>query len=93
MTLTKSGVPVGMQVAMLSCSSTGCPIDVTRTAAVVHCAVAHGGAPDDMAGNVQPAIEYVFAIVTIGCPETVTRGLNVTGVAMPACAHMTTAPE
>jgi len=94
MTLTKSGVPVGIQVATLSCSSTGCPIEVTRTAAVVHCAVAQGGCvPDVIAGNVQPAMEYGLAIVTIACPDTVTRGFGATGVAIPAWAHITAAPE
>jgi hypothetical protein len=78
---------------MLSCSRTGCPIEVTRTAAVVHWAVAHGGAPLDIAGKVHPAIEYAFACVTIGWPKTVTRGLNATGVAIPAWVHSTTAPE
>ena len=56
MTLITSGVPVGMHVAMLSCSSTGCPMEVTRTAAVVHCAVAHGGCVRPViAGTVQAA--------------------------------------
>ena len=53
--MIRSGVPVGAQVAWLSCSSTGWPIEVTRAAAVVHCAVAHGGAPATWPGSVQPA--------------------------------------
>jgi hypothetical protein len=52
-----SGVPVGTQVAWLSNSSTGWPIEVTRAANVVNCAVAHGGAPLLIDGKVQPVIE------------------------------------
>src|ERR1700741_2832288 len=88
-----SGVPVGMQVAWLSSSSSGCPIDVTRVAAVVHCAVAHGGeVPLVIAGNVHPATEYGAAMVTVAMPITVTREFGAVGVACPACMHNTTAP-
>jgi len=37
-----SGVLFGVQEAWLSCNSTGCPITLTRTAAVTHCAVTQG---------------------------------------------------
>jgi len=41
-----SGVPLGAQVAWLSCKSSGCPFDVTRVAADTQVAVMHGdGAP------------------------------------------------
>lgn len=54
--MIKSPVPVGMHVAVLSCSSTGWLIEVTRVAALLHVAVAHGGEPELMVGNVQPMI-------------------------------------
>jgi hypothetical protein len=79
-----SGVPVGRQVAMLSISTSGWPFEVTRTAAVVHCAVAQGGAPELIAGNVQPTIAYGTVARTVGMPLTSTRGFGVVGVAMPA---------
>ena len=63
-----SGTPFGTVVARLSTSSRNCPRDVTRVAAVVNCAVTHGGPPDEIAGNVQPAMVYVVAMVTTGWP-------------------------
>ena len=50
-----SGVPVGAQMAWLSSSSTGCPFDVTRVAAVTHCAVTHGPLAAGGGGSAQPA--------------------------------------
>jgi hypothetical protein len=50
-----TGVPFGAQTAWLSWSSTGMPIERTRTAPVTHCAVTHGtGDPETLKG--QPAI-------------------------------------
>jgi hypothetical protein len=73
-----SGVPFGAQRAWLSRSSTGCPFDVTRVAAVVHVAVTHGdGAPLTL--NAQPATTYGAVIVVIGCPLASTRGLGAVG--------------
>ncbi|MGD2157013.1 MAG: hypothetical protein PVG32_09090 [Anaerolineales bacterium] len=49
-----NGVPLGVQIAWLSCSSTGWPLALTRVAAVTHVAVTQGvGAPPVTYG--QPA--------------------------------------
>jgi hypothetical protein len=52
---TISGVPVGVQMAWLSSNKSGCPLDVTRVAAVIHCAVTQGPLAVGGGGNVQPA--------------------------------------
>jgi hypothetical protein len=49
-----SGVPVGVQVDMPVMITTGCPSEVTRTAATVHCPVTHGPLPPG-GMNGQPA--------------------------------------
>jgi hypothetical protein len=87
----RSGVPVGMQIDTPLMITTGCPIEVTRTAPTTHCPVTHGPLP---AGGTKahPATAYGAAMVVIGVPETVTRGLGAVGVAWPPCEHITTAP-
>jgi hypothetical protein len=60
------GVPVGVQIAWLSSSSSGWPFDVTRVAAVIHCAVTHGPFPAVGGGSAQPAMTYGPGIVTVG---------------------------
>ena len=83
--MINSGVPVGTQVAWLSSSNNGWPFEVSRVAAVVHCAVTQGGwVPDDSAGSVQPATIYDAATVTVGMPITFTRGFGTVGCAWPA---------
>jgi hypothetical protein len=49
-----SGVPVGAQIAWLSCSKTGTLPALTRVAALTHWAVAQGGLPVPV--NPQPAM-------------------------------------
>jgi len=86
-------VPFGVQTDVLSRRTTGDPIDVTRVAPVVHCAMTQGGQPPDViAGNVHPATAYGTGTVTMGIPVTVTLGLAAVGSADPAWAHSTTAP-
>ena len=86
-------MPVGAQVAWLSCNNTGCPLEVTRVAALTNCAVTQGPLAAAGGGNVQPAIAYVVGSVTIGWPLTNTRGLGAVGVACPAWEHKTVAPR
>jgi len=74
-----NGVPVGVQVAWLSSSSSGCPFDVTRVAAVTNCAVTQGPLAVGGGGNEQPETVYVEEIVTVGCPPTVTLVLTTVG--------------
>ena len=60
-----SGVPLGAHTAWLSISTTGCPFEVTRVAATVHCPVTQGtGLPDTLNG--QPAITQGALINTLG---------------------------
>src|SRR5689334_17361040 len=87
-----SGVPVGAQIAWLSSSSSGWPLEVTRVAELTNCAVTHGPLPAVGGGSVQPAITYGLAMVTVGMPLTVTRGLGTVGCAWPACEQSTVAP-
>jgi hypothetical protein len=68
-------------VAWLSWSSTGCPSEVIRVAAVVNWAVAHGPLPAEGGGIEQPAIVYGDVCMTIGWALTVTRVLVFVGVA------------
>jgi hypothetical protein len=79
-------------MAWLSSSGKGWPFDVMRVAAVVHWAVTQGPLPFGGGGNVQPATAKGAAIVTVGWPLTVTRGLGTVGVASPAWEHFTCAP-
>src|SRR5690348_2988562 len=83
-------VPVGVQMAWLSCSKIGTPPAVTLVAAVIHCAVTHGPAAGGTNG--QPATAYGPLCVTIGCPPTSTCGLGTRGCACPPCKHITVAP-
>jgi hypothetical protein len=85
-----SGVPVGVQVARLSCRRTGSPPALTRVAAVVHCAEMHFGVDP---GELQPETVYVELWVTIFWPLTLTREFDTAGRAWPACEHRTVAPS
>src|SRR5216684_128193 len=78
-----SGVPVGAQMAWLSSSNSGWPFEVTRVAAVTHWAVTHGPFPAVGGGMAHPATRYGAAIVTVGWPMAVTRGLGAVGCAWP----------
>jgi hypothetical protein len=49
-----NAVPVGAQMAWLSSKSKGCPLEVSRVAAVIHFAVAQGPLPAVGGGRVQP---------------------------------------
>ncbi|MET1052882.1 MAG: hypothetical protein ABWX65_09615 [Mycetocola sp.] len=52
MTVTVTGVPLGMHTAWLSCSRTGAPSERTRVAPLVHCATTQGtGDPDTLNGH------------------------------------------
>jgi hypothetical protein len=65
-----------------------------RVAAVVNMAVAQGPLPALGGGIEHPAIEYGDAMVTIGCPPTITRVLVTVGVALPGgCEQLTVAPR
>ena len=86
MTMT-SGVPVGAQIAWLSSNRSGCPLDVTRVAPVIHWAVTQGPLAAGGGGSVQPATTYGVASVTVGWPLTVTRGFGTVGCAWPPWAH------
>src|SRR5690606_21825810 len=92
-TVIMSGVPLGVQIAWLSNSKTGIPLEVIRLAAVTHCAVIHGkGLPPGVVKG-QPAIVYGIGCNTIGCLLTKTLGLGEVGCACPECAHSTVAPR
>src|SRR5664279_1403418 len=87
----KSGVPVGMQIAIPVMIATGCPCDNTCTAPTTHCAVTHGPLPAS-GTNAQPATTYGAAMVAMGMPDTRTTGLDTVGRACPPCEHSTVAP-
>ena len=80
-----------MHVDVPAIVATGVPPASTRTAPVIHCPVTHGGFGEPV--SAQPAITYGDASVTIGCPDSNTRGNGAAGVACPACVHMTTGAE
>jgi hypothetical protein len=86
------GVPVGMQIAWLSNSNSGKPLEVTRTEPIMNCAVTHGPFPAGGGGMAQPATTYGAESVAAGIPESITCGLSTVGWACPPCAHMTIAP-
>jgi hypothetical protein len=86
-----SGVPVGTLTDPLLIVTTGAPPANTRRAPTTNCPVTHGGV--DVVLNPQAAIAYGLAIVTMGCPDNVTRGNGDSGVACPACAQITVAPR
>jgi hypothetical protein len=50
-----NGVPVGTQVAWLSMSSSGVPLEVTRVALLTHCAETQGPLATFGGGSRQPA--------------------------------------
>jgi hypothetical protein len=54
-TIMFRGVPVGAQIAWLSCKSTGWPMTFTRIEAVSHWAVTQGPLATEGGGSVQPA--------------------------------------
>jgi len=72
-------VPVGTHNAWLSSSSSGCPLEVIRVAEVTNCAVTQGPFAAGGGGSAHPATTYGDAIVTVGCPLTVTRGFTTVG--------------
>jgi len=80
-----------MHKAWLSINKTGMPLEVMRTAPVIHCAVTHGIGPPGVE-NGHPAMTKGAGCITIGCPLTSTLGLGDVGCAWPACAHKTVAP-
>ena len=83
--LTITGVPVGVQMAWLLCTSTGMPIDVTRSDAVKgsHSATTQGPLAIGGGGNAQPATVHGAPAVIIGMPITNTRGLGTVAWTMP----------
>jgi len=87
--MTRSGVPVGVQIDWLVSSRTGWPFDVTRVAAVgaMNVAVTHGPLPAIGGGIVHPAIKYCAVATTMGWPPTVTFGTAAAGCAVPVCEH------
>src|SRR6185312_7772690 len=87
-----SGVPVGAQIAWLSNSSSGWPLEVTRVAAVTNCALTHGPFAAGGGGSAQPATSHGAGIVTLGWPLTVTRGFGAVACAWPPCEQSTLAP-
>jgi hypothetical protein len=76
-----NGVPVGTQMAWLSISNTGIPLDRMRTDPVTNCAVMQGPFAAMGGGNAHPAITYGVGMFTMGCPLTRTRGLGTVGCA------------
>jgi hypothetical protein len=78
-----------MQVDKPVAITSGCAFEVTRSAALVQVPVTHG-LPLEV--SEQPAIAYGVGWVTVGWPETSTRGLGAVGVARPACMQVTIAP-
>jgi len=81
--LTTSDVPVGTHTAWLSDKRSGCPFDVTRTADVMNRAATHGPFAAGGGGSGQPAITYGGVGITVGIPDTVTRGFGAVGCAWP----------
>jgi hypothetical protein len=81
-TTGSSGVAFGTQIAWLSISTSGWPLDKTRKAATAHCAVTQGTGPPATL-NGQAAITYGAVMMTVGWPLTSTRGFGAVGVAMP----------
>ncbi len=86
-----SGVPVGEQTEAPPRMARGWPSDVTLTEPVSQRAETHGPLPMGGAKS-HPATLYDSAMVAMGWPETVTRGLGATGWANPPCRHRTVAP-
>src|SRR5208283_3705956 len=89
-TIGSSGVPVGAQIAWPVSSSSGRPLEVTRVAPTVHCAVTHG--PGAGGTNGQPATVQGADNVTEGTPESSTFGFGTVGSAWPPCEQVTVAP-
>jgi hypothetical protein len=81
------------QVATLSNSRIGIPIDVTLTAAVTHIAVTQGPFPAGGGGIAHPAMTCGDDWIQMGIPDTVTRGSGATGTACPPCMQRTWAPK
>ncbi len=87
-----NGVPVGAQVAMLLCTTNGCPFDSTRVVPLLHIAVTQGPLPLGGGGSAQPATTYGGVINTEGMPLNNTRGFGAVACACPPCEHKTVAP-
>jgi hypothetical protein len=85
-----SGVPVGTQVATPVNNSSGWPLEVTRVAPTVHCAVTQG--PGEGGTNGQPATVQGPDNVTEGAPDSSRFGFGTVGIAWPPCEHVTVAP-
>jgi len=69
---------LGAQIAWLSSSKTGIPLESIRVAPVTQLAVMHGlGAPETLKG--QPATTYGAGCMTMGWPLTKTLGLVTVG--------------
>ena len=83
------GVPVGAHIAWLLCTTSGWPLESTRTLPISQFAVTQGPLATVGGGKVQPAIRYGPAMVTVGWPLTMTRGLGMVGVAWPPWAQIT----
>src|SRR5215472_6666920 len=82
--------PPGAVTAAPDCTTSGCPIEVTRSVPITHWPVTQGGTGGGTPG--QPATTHGVVINAVGIPITSTRGLGAGGVACPPCRHMTTAP-
>jgi len=53
--MIKRGVPVGAQIEVLLCTTSGCPLDNTRVVPLSHCPVTQGPLAAVGGGKVQPA--------------------------------------
>jgi hypothetical protein len=84
-------VPFGTQIAWLSWSRSGIPLDRTRVAAVTHCAVTQGTG-DPLTLNMHPAMVHGFGCCTVAWLETLTRGFGTVACACPVCMQSTVAP-
>jgi hypothetical protein len=78
------GVPVGVQIAWLLCTTSGWPFDMTRVVPVSHCAETQGPLPAVGGGKVQPATTNGAVVRTVGWPLTLTRGFGAVACAWPA---------
>ncbi|HEX6740517.1 MAG TPA: hypothetical protein VF079_01815 [Sphingomicrobium sp.] len=78
------GVAVGTHVEVLDWTTSGCPSDSTRWVPDVHCPVTHGPFPALGGGMVQPTMAIGDVTWMLGAPESVTRGLGLVAVAVPA---------
>jgi hypothetical protein len=61
-----SGVPVGAQMDVLDCTTSGWAFDKTRVDPAIQVAVTHGPLAAVGGGSVHPATAYGGTIVTVG---------------------------